>query len=83
MKKKCLLILSFVVVVAIIITFYGCNKQCEHEFSNWTAESMATCTQDGLKKRTCSKCGEIETAIIPAVGHNFVDGICTDCGVFE
>lgn len=83
MKKTIVSTVLICLIFVSVMIFYGCNKQCEHEFSNWTAESMATCTQDGLKKRTCSKCGEIETAIIPAVGHNFVDGICTDCGAFE
>lgn len=38
-----------------------------------------TCTDSGEKTYTC-ECGDIYTEIIPAAGHNFVDGICTECG---
>ena len=41
-----------------------------------------TCTEDGLIYRQCSVCGAWDTVgeIIPATGHNYVDGVCTNCG---
>ena len=40
----------------------------------------ATCTADGYTTRTCSKCLFSEvTEVRPATGHNFVNGICTNC----
>lgn len=38
----------------------------------------ATCTETGEKSLTC-ECGDTKTESIPAVGHNYVDGICTEC----
>ncbi len=38
-----------------------------------------TCTTAGTKELTCS-CGDVKTETIAALGHNFVDGVCTRCG---
>ena len=45
----------------------------------------ATCTTDGYKKYTCSKCGETHQVILPKTGHNYqvskkVDATCTADG---
>ena len=52
----------------------------EHTFGEWIVTTAPTCTQDGLETRTCSACGEVETRVIPAAGHHYKDGKCTDCG---
>lgn len=39
-----------------------------------------TCTEAGLKTCTCEGCGDSYTEEIPALGHNFVDGVCDRCG---
>ena len=42
----------------------------------------ATCTSDGSKSVLCARCGvALESEVIPALGHDFVDGICSRCGV--
>lgn len=40
----------------------------------------ATCTEAGIKTFTCSVCADTYTEVIPALGHNFVDGTCDNCG---
>lgn len=43
----------------------------------------ATCTESGSRTVTCLDCeSEIESEILPALGHNYVDGICQNenCG---
>ena len=52
----------------------------EHTFGEWVVTTQPTCTQDGLETRTCSACGEVETRVIPATGHDYKDGKCTVCG---
>ena len=42
--------------------------------------TAATCTTAGLKTFTCS-CGDSYTEEIAALGHNFVDGVCSRCDI--
>ena len=40
-----------------------------------------TCTEKGYTTHTCTRCGDaFVDAYVPALGHDFVDGICTRCG---
>ena len=55
----------------------------EHTFGEWVVTTAPTCTQDGLETRTCSACGEVETRVIPAAGHDYKDGKCTVCGATD
>ena len=52
----------------------------EHTFGEWIVTTQPTCTEPGEKTRTCSACGEVETRVIPAAGHDYKDGKCTVCG---
>ena len=53
----------------------------DHTFGEWEPETDATCTTDGSKKRSCTFCDYEATETIPATGHDFVDGVCSVCGV--
>ena len=55
----------------------------EHTFGEWVVTTAPTCTQDGLETRTGSACGEVETRVIPAAGHDYKDGKCTVCGAAD
>ncbi|MBP3659759.1 MAG: discoidin domain-containing protein, partial [Oscillospiraceae bacterium] len=56
----------------------------EHEWSDWTVTKEATCTEDGEQTRTCGTCGETETEVIPALGHDWnEDGTCNNCGAVK
>ena len=48
-------------------------SECKHSFSDWITEIVPTCTEGGLVKRTCSKCGYIETKItdVDNTAHDF------------
>ncbi|MBE6705907.1 MAG: hypothetical protein E7583_11640, partial [Ruminococcaceae bacterium] len=43
---------------------------------------VPTCTEPGTKVCTCTVCGTTEEFGIKALGHNFVNGICTRCGIY-
>ena len=48
-----------------------------------TGEKEPTCTEDGYTgDKVCVVCGDVVEygTVIPATGHNYVDGICTVCG---
>lgn len=58
-----------------------------HTFGEWL-ETPATCTEDGLKTRVCTECGEEESEVIPALGHTektlaAIDATCTESGLTE
>ena len=52
----------------------------EHSFGEWATTKKATCTENGEKTRTCSACGKTEIESIPALGHNYVNLVCSECG---
>ena len=39
-----------------------------HDWGDWKVTTLATETGEGLKERTCSRCGEQETQTIPKIG---------------
>ena len=44
-----------------------------HEWGDWTVVTEPTCTETGLEKRTCSLCGEEQTRVTEALGHDYVE----------
>ena len=46
--------------------------------------TLPTCTDSGVTTYTCGNCGHsyVEQEV-PATGHRFLNGICTDCGVAD
>ena len=61
-----------------------CGDKVEHvhSFGEWVVTKEATCTEDGEQTRTCA-CGYSETQVIPATGHNYVNGVCANCGAVQ
>ena len=56
-----------------------------HEHRYWAIIHNATCTDAGYIDYTCSVegCGSHYTEILPPLGHNFVNGVCTRCGATD
>ncbi|MDO4522755.1 MAG: Ig-like domain-containing protein [Eubacteriales bacterium] len=52
----------------------------EHQWSDWEVVSAATCTEDGLQKRTCAVCKEEESKVIEKSGHRWSDEITGEDG---
>lgn len=40
-----------------------------HDMGEWEIATDATCEKDGKKIKRCTRCEEIETEVVPAVGH--------------
>ena len=55
------------------------DPTCEH-VNQTTTTVDATCTEAGNITTTCKDCGDVKTEVIPAKGHSFVDGVCSECG---
>ena len=61
---------------------------CEHDWSDWTVTTPATCTTAGVETRTCAICGTEETRAIPVLAHTeeilpAVEPTCTESGLTE
>ena len=55
-----------------------------HDFGEWTTITAPTCTDTGEEQRVCSRDeSHVETRSIDPLGHTFVDGVCSVCGVKE
>ncbi len=42
-----------------------------HSNEDWVVDKEVTCTEDGLRHKTCSDCGETITEVVPAPGHDY------------
>lgn len=53
----------------------------EHTWGENKVTKEATCTHTGEQTVVCSGCGKTFTETVPALGHSFVKGYCSVCGV--
>lgn len=58
---------------------YTPPAQHTHTWDTGVVTKEATCTEAGVKTYTCS-CGATYTEDIPAKGHNYNNGVCSNCG---
>ena len=72
-----------------ICTMCGAEEpDCNHSFGEWSTVKNATCTEKGLKERSCSICGvkdqdDIETLAHTEVIDKAVAATCTEPGLTE
>ena len=57
---------------------YEAKVATEHVYE-WTVVTAPTCTEPGVETGVCPH-GETATREIPALGHNYENGVCTGCG---
>ena len=83
--KKILLISTLLLVLICVMT--SCSH--EHQWSEWQASKVATCTQDGINIRVCDDCGESQSIPVSATGHTWSawstakEASCTQDGLKE
>lgn len=64
------------------IEFY--KSGCNHSSTTEKIIKDATCTEDGSKQLVCTSCNKVvETVAIPATGHSYVEGVCTECDAVD
>ena len=60
------------------------QKNCTHEFDEWFITLDPTETEDGMRVRTCEKCGKTETEVLPKLGDpengEEEGGLLSGCG---
>ena len=58
-------------------------KATGHSFGDWTTVTAATCTENGEEQRKCKNCDHSENRTVDALGHNYENYVCTNCGDME
>ena len=87
-----------IVVIVLLLLLVKCEPEENvdppvghtHTYSSWVVVDEPTCTEEGLRERTCS-CGEKETETIAALGHTAGEAVrenekapaCTAKGSYE
>lgn len=80
MKKIKLVAFLLAVLMAMTVLFSACDvtTQRVHDYTS-KVTTEATCTKDGVKTFTCSKCNNTYTEAIPATGkHNYTSKVTTE-----
>ena len=77
-KMLFIIIASILCVVMAVVIVMWCNTMHTHQYK--TVTTPATCMDEGLTREVCD-CGDVngEAISIPALGHDYVDGICSRC----
>ena len=78
MKKSVLISIIVAAVVLVAIAIFALSGGFHsHEYGSWETVNAPTCTQKGLKERTC-KCGKAETRDVAATGHTYGNWTTTE-----
>ena len=72
-----------ITAISVTYTLPSSEPACEHANTTEDVTLAPTCTEKGRKTITCNDCGNVETVEIPALGHNYVNGSCSNCGKAE
>ena len=56
---------------------------CSHIWKDGAILKESTCTAEGKKQKVCENCKKVIEIETPALGHNFVNRVCTRCGEAE
>lgn len=73
MKKLFTLLLFAAAAVCISLFAAACAGEHQHNWGDYQTVTDATCTEDGLERRTCPDCGEVEERKIEALGHDWTE----------
>ena len=73
MKKRITVVLfALLLVCTVCFSFAACGDKndtdCKHTYGKWVTVKEPTCTEQGSRERTCTKCENKETESIQATG---------------
>ena len=64
--------------------FFKTEEINEHVYGEFEVTQAPTCTAEGLKTKTCGKCGDVQTENIPVIAHSYNTAVtnptCTEAG---
>lgn len=81
MTKKYFFVVAVLLVISCMLS--SCQNtlvQHTHNYIVWDTSQNATCIEEGKKIGYCS-CGKTQEQTIPQIEHNYLENICTMCGL--
>ena len=64
--------------------FFKTEEINEHVYGEFEETQAPTCTAEGLKTKTCGKCGDVQTETVPVIAHSYntvvTNPTCTEAG---
>ena len=73
---------SHIRIVSLSVTY--AENSCSHPSYSGEVTTAPTCTEAGVKTYTCTDCGKDSyTEEIAALGHNYVNNVCSSCGEID
>lgn len=81
-RRKICQAVGAVLAIALLIGAFWYYWPHTHAYGQWVTVKEPSCTETGLKERTC-ECGEKETETIPVLEHQFENDVCTSCGLHK
>lgn len=79
-KNKAIIFVLVLALMLSIVPYFGCGSLCQHDYE-WTILVQPTCVKEGEMEGVCNKCDTKTEETIKALGHDFVDGVCTRCKI--
>ena len=68
MKYKALIL--FTLLILVLCSMHVMAEQgCEHQYGEWVLTQAPTCVAKGEISRTCTLCGEVQTASVAESAH--------------
>ncbi len=58
----------------------GYQNALGHNLGAYSVVKNATCIENGSENTKCVRCTYTESRTINAVGHNYQNGVCSNCG---
>ena len=72
MKRLGMFIVFLALTACCIMGLYSCkDKECDHEWGEWSVSSVSTCQAQGTKVRKCLKCSEPQNDFVDIASHSY------------
>lgn len=75
-KNKRLFYLLFIAILFVsvaLLSSCGNKNSCSHTYGEWKTVLRPTCVSNGRAESVCTKCNEIGSKTLQAIGHEFLD----------
>ncbi len=73
MKRPIALLLALSLLSVLSLLLSACQSECVHTWDEGVVRVAPSCMEVGMKRKSCTQCGEMKTEVLAATGHSFSD----------